>query len=65
MMNPATPAIVYRKDYRRADVFVTRSGRQVLLPFFVEPGKLDHTVFALEALKQSGSPGNLFPGQVF
>ena len=33
--------------------FFTRSGRKVALQFFVEPGKLDQVVFALEALKKA------------
>ena len=36
-----------------ADTFLTRSGRQVLLQFFVEPGKLDQGAFALGALKKA------------
>jgi len=46
-------AIVAAKLDRQADHFITKSGRQVLLQFFVEPGKLDQGVFALECLKQA------------
>lgn len=38
---------------RQSDTFVTRSGREVLLQFFVEPGKLDQGVFALQSLKKA------------
>ena len=34
-------AVVAARLDRQADSFVTRSGRKVLLQFFVEPGKLD------------------------
>jgi aminopeptidase N len=44
--------VVARLD-RMADTFVTRSGRNVLLQFFVEPGKLDQCHFALDCLKQA------------
>jgi aminopeptidase N len=44
-------AVVAARLDRRSDTFVTRSGRKVLLQFFVEPGKLDQGTFALEALK--------------
>jgi aminopeptidase N len=46
-------AVVAARLDRRADAFVTRSGRKVLLQFFVEPGKLDQGAFALEALKKA------------
>jgi aminopeptidase N len=46
-------AVVAARLDRRADAFVTRSGKKVLLQFFVEPGKLDQTIFALEALKKA------------
>jgi len=35
------------------DTFRTRSGRDVRLQFFVEPGKLDQIMFALESLKHA------------
>ena len=35
------------------DTFVTRSGRVARLEIYVEPGKLDQTGFAMEALKKS------------
>ena len=46
-------AIVAAKLDRIADEFVTRSGRKVLLQFFVEPGKQDQAVFALKSLKHA------------
>jgi aminopeptidase N len=46
-------AIVAARLDRQADHFVTASGRQVLLQFFVEPGKLDQGIFALQALKKA------------
>jgi aminopeptidase N len=46
-------AVVAARLDQRADAFVTRSGRKVLLQFFVEPGKLDQGRFALEALKKA------------
>jgi aminopeptidase N len=46
-------AVVAARLDRRADSFLTRSGRKVLLQFFVEPGKLDQGVFALDALKKA------------
>ena len=46
-------AVVAARLDRRADTFVTRSGRTVQLQFFVEPGKLDQGVFALDALKKA------------
>lgn len=35
------------------DTFVTRSGKTARLAIYVEPGKLDQTAFAMEALKKS------------
>ena len=46
-------AVVAAKLDRSQDSFRTRSGRRVLLQFFVEPGKLDQGVFALESLKHA------------
>jgi aminopeptidase N len=46
-------AVVAARLDRQSDTFVTRSGREVLLQFFVEPGKLDQGVFALESLKKA------------
>ena len=46
-------AVVAAKLDRRKDSFRTRSGREVLLQFFVEPGKLDQCEFALESLKHA------------
>jgi len=46
-------AVVAARLDQRDDIFLTRSGRNVLLQFFVEPGKLDQGVFALEALKKA------------
>ncbi len=46
-------AMVAGKLERRDDTFTTRSGRQVSLSIFVEPGKLDQSGFAMEALKRS------------
>ena len=46
-------AVVAARLDRSSDSFVTRSGRKVLLQFFVEPGKLDQGAFALEALKKA------------
>src|SRR5262249_48203259 len=46
------PGAAARLD-RSTDTFVTRSGRKVLLQFFVEPGKLDQGAFALQALKKA------------
>ena len=46
-------AVVAARLDRRADTFVTRSGRNVALQFFVEPGKLDQSAFALSALKKA------------
>jgi aminopeptidase N len=46
-------AVVAAKLDRRKDSFATRSGRKVLLQFFVEPGKLDQSEWALESLKRA------------
>jgi aminopeptidase N len=46
-------AVVAARLDRIADTFLTRSGRKVLLQFFVEPGKLDQGDFALGALKKA------------
>ena len=46
-------AMVAGKLDRRDDTFTTRSGKQVVLSIFVEPGKLDQSGFAMEALKRS------------
>jgi aminopeptidase N len=46
-------AVVAAKLDRIADTFVTRSGRKVLLQFFVEPGKQDQASFALQSLKHA------------
>jgi len=46
-------AVVAAKLDRRQDSFRTRSGRNVLLQFFVEPGKLDQGEWALDALKRA------------
>ena len=46
-------AVVAARLDQRADTFVTRSGKKVLLQFFVEPGKRDQGIFALEALKKA------------
>jgi aminopeptidase N len=46
-------AVVAAKLDKIADTFVTRSGRKVLLQFFVEPGKQDQAPFALESLKHA------------
>ena len=46
-------AVVAARLEQRADTFVTRSGRTVALRFFVEPGKLDQSAFALGALKKA------------
>ena len=35
------------------DTFVTRSGKKARLAIYVEPGKLDQTAFAMQALKKS------------
>jgi aminopeptidase N len=46
-------AVVAAKLDRSQDSFRTRSGREVKLQFFVEPGKLDQGVFAMESLKHA------------
>jgi aminopeptidase N len=46
-------AVVAARLDQRADTFLTRSGKKVLLRFFVEPGKLEQGIFALEALKKA------------
>jgi aminopeptidase N len=46
-------AVVAARLDQRADAFITRSGKKVLLQFFVEPGKLDQASFALQALKKA------------
>ena len=46
-------AMVAAKLDRRNDSFVTRSGREVTLSVFVEPGKLDQSEFAMAALKRA------------
>jgi aminopeptidase N len=46
-------AMVAGKLDRRDDTFETRSGRKVTLSIFVEPGKLDQSGFAMQALKRS------------
>ena len=46
-------AMVAAKLDKLEDHFVTRSGRRVKLFVFVEPGKLDQCVFAMQALKKS------------
>jgi aminopeptidase N len=46
-------AVVAANLDRAQDTFRTRSGRDVKLQFFVEPGKLDQGVFAMESLKHA------------
>jgi len=46
-------AMVAGKLDKLEDSFVTRSGRKVALQIYVEPGKLDQSGFAMEALKKS------------
>ena len=46
-------AMVAAKLDKNEDTFVTMSGRQVTLSIFVEPGKLDQSAFAMQALKKS------------
>jgi aminopeptidase N len=46
-------AVVAARLDRSQDNFTTRSGRKVLLQFFVEPGKLDQGVWAIESLKHA------------
>jgi aminopeptidase N len=46
-------AMVAGKLDRLDDTFTTRSGRTVALSIFVEPGKLDQSGFAMQALKRA------------
>jgi aminopeptidase N len=46
-------AMVAAKLDCREDTFVTRSGKTARLAIYVEPGKLDQTGFAMEALKKA------------
>jgi len=46
-------ALVAAKLDKLEDRFVTRSGRQVTLQVWVEPGKLDQCGFAMQALKKA------------
>ncbi len=46
-------AMVAGKLDRRDDTFTTRSGRTVTLSIFVEPGRLDQSRFAMQALKRA------------
>jgi aminopeptidase N len=46
-------ALVAARLDKLADSFVTRSGRRVGLAIYVEPGKLDQSQFAMDALKRS------------
>ncbi|MEO8628172.1 MAG: aminopeptidase N, partial [Betaproteobacteria bacterium] len=46
-------AMVAGKLDKLEDTFVTSSGRTVTLQIYVEPGKLNQTPFAMEALKKS------------
>jgi len=46
-------AVVAARLDQRGDTCLTRSGKKVLLQFFVEPGKLEQGIFALEALKKA------------
>ena len=46
-------AMVAAKLDRRDKSFVTRSGRKVTLSVFVEPGKLDQSAFAMQALMRA------------
>jgi len=46
-------ALVAAKLDKLEDTFVTRSGRSVRLAIYVEPGKLDQSAFAMQALKKS------------
>ena len=46
-------AMVAAKLDKLADTFVTKSGRQVSLQIYVEPGKLDQCGFAMRALKKA------------
>jgi aminopeptidase N len=46
-------AVVAARLDHRADTFLTRSAKEVLLQFFVEPGKLEQSIFALQSLKKA------------
>jgi aminopeptidase N len=46
-------AVVAARLAHSRDSYVTASGRKVQLQFFVEPGKLDQGVFAMESLKHA------------
>src|SRR5258705_2678947 len=46
-------AVVAARLDQRGDTFLTRSGKKVLLQFFVEPGKLEQGIYALQALKKA------------
>jgi aminopeptidase N len=46
-------AMVAGKLERRDSIFETRSGRKVTLSIFVEPGKVDQSEFAMQALKRA------------
>ena len=46
-------AMVAAKLERNEDSFITMSGREAKLSIFVEPGKLDQSAFAMQALKKS------------
>jgi aminopeptidase N len=46
-------AMVAARLDKLEESFVTRSGRKVCLQIYVEPGKLDQSAFAMEALKKS------------
>jgi aminopeptidase N len=46
-------AVVAARLDHRTDTFLARSGKKVLLQFFVEPGKLEQGIFALDCLKKA------------
>ena len=46
-------ALVAARLDKLADSFVTQSGRRMALEIYVEPGKLDQSQFAMDALKRS------------
>ncbi len=46
-------ALVAAKLDKLEDTFVTKSGRTVTLSIYVEPGKLDQSAFAMQALRKS------------
>ncbi|MET1083446.1 MAG: DUF3458 domain-containing protein, partial [Burkholderiales bacterium] len=46
-------ALVAAKLDKLQDTFVTKSGRAVTLSIYVEPGRLDQSAFAMQALKKS------------